>query len=190
MWVMNYYLFNKKIEIFFKLIKIGIQPRMPRQPTISQEQKNKSQEFITALNSLLGLIDDISTYIPEGKYIEMMNQLKTVNDTVENPIINIVRALNNTEVVEENRRRIEMPIRILKKDRKGQLCPYCDTPVCNLKAHQQRTKCKLIRRTKYLSARSGNWETNFEERKMNNFEIICEKMDWIHLLRDWINNMD
>jgi len=163
---------------------------MPRMPTISQEQKNKSQEFITALNSLLGLIDDISTYIPEGKYIEMMNQLKTVNDTAENPILNIVRALNNTEVVEENRRRIEMPIRILKKDRKGQLCPYCDTEVRNLKAHQQRKKCILIRRTKYLSARSGNCETNFEERKMNNFEILCEKMDWIHLLRDWINNMN
>ena len=61
---------------------------------ISPEEKKKSQEFINALNSLLEMVDDISQYIPEGKYLEMMNQLKLVNDTAENPIVNIVEVLN------------------------------------------------------------------------------------------------
>lgn len=161
---------------------------MPRQPTISQEQKNKSQEFITALNSLLGLIDEISTYIPEGKYIEMMNQLKTVNDTADNPILSIVRALNNTEVVAENRARIEMPIRVVR-NKKKHLCPLCDTEVRNLKEHQKRKKCKLIRRTKALSLMSRQYQTSHIEIMLDRVEILCEKLYYIYLLRDWINNM-
>tara|TARA_R100000654_G_C2683443_1_gene127619 strand:- start:1614 stop:1847 length:234 start_codon:yes stop_codon:yes gene_type:complete len=35
------------------------------------------------LENLIGLIDDISTYIPEGKYIEIMNELKKENKKIK-----------------------------------------------------------------------------------------------------------
>ena len=183
----NKHLFSKKIEKNFQQIIIGIQPRMP---TITQEEKKKSQEFVNALNSLLEMVEDISTYIPEGKYLEMMNQLKEVNDTAENPIVNIIDVLNNTEVVRENRRRAEMRVRMLKKQAKKSICPLCDTPVIHVHKHQQNNKCKLIRRTKILSAYSGKINTNNMEKMINEIEVFDEKMYYRYLLRDWKNNMN
>lgn len=157
---------------------------------ISPEEKKKSQEFINALNSLLEMVDDISQYIPEGKYLEMMNQLKVVNDEAENPIVNIIEVLNNTAVVQEQRRRANMNIRVLKKEQKKSICPLCDTPVIHIRLHQRNNKCKLIRRTKVLSAYSGKIETNNMEKMINGVEVFSEKIYYINLLRDWKNQID
>lgn len=171
---------SKKIELNFILV---FEARM----SISQEEKNKSKEFIDALNTLLEMVDDISQFIPEGKYLEMMNQLKNVNDTAVfySPVVSIVEILNNTEVVRENRRRAEMNVRVLKEKKKSTICPLCDTPVIHIKKHQQNNKCKLIRRTKVLSAYSGKIQTNDMEKMINQVEVFNEKMYYIHLLNDW-----
>ena len=142
------------------------------------------------LEEVGNMVEDISIYIPEGKYIEMMNQLKVVNDTAENPIVNIVSLLNNTEVVRENRRRAEMNVRILKKQPKKSICPLCDTPVIHIRKHQQNNKCKLIRRTKVLSAYSGKIKTDNMENMINQVEVFNEKIYYIHLLNDWKNQMN
>jgi len=157
---------------------------------ISEQGKHKSEEFINALNNLLNLIDDISKHIPEGKYLELMNQLKQVNDTAENPIINIINVLNNTEVVRENRRRVEMPVLLTHKNfNYKHICPLCDTKVVDIKGHQARDKCRAIRRTKLLSVLSNKVETNQLEKIINKFECINEKQYYISFIKEWKNNI-
>ena len=48
----------------------------PKMPTISQEAKTVSEEFVEHLNLMCGLLDEWSHLIPEGDYLKSMNTLQ------------------------------------------------------------------------------------------------------------------
>ena len=128
---------------------------------ISKQEQEKSIKFMNSLNKILEIIDELSNAIPEGKYLEICDNLKTLNDnkTIEEIIIEF----QETSIVRQHRNRTGMaviPPRNVRDSIKKHRCPYCDTEVLNLSSHQKRMKCKNIRKTKKLSAFSGLSETN------------------------------
>jgi len=128
---------------------------------ISKQEQEKSIKFMNSLNKILEIIDELSNAIPEGKYLEICDNLKTLNDnkTIEEIIIEF----QENPIVRQQRNRTGMaliPPRNVSESIRKPRCPYCDTEVIHLASHQKRAKCKNIRRTKKLSAFSGIEETN------------------------------
>ncbi len=129
---------------------------MPRH--ISQENLSISTKFTEILSNLLEFVDTISQHIPEGKYLEIMNNLKFLNDNkpCENPIqvLNMISVeIENDPVVSLHRQRASYTVEDIRQtSNKKQICPICDTVVRNLSKHKQTLKCLTIAETKKLSA--------------------------------------
>lgn len=165
---------------------------------ISEKQKELSVNFINALTKILDIVDEISQHIPEGKYVEIMKQLKishNSNGELMDTIRNAVCEINNTEQVRTARRQAEMTVIIPKpvKTKFKHICPLCDTRVLNIKEHQASNKCSEIQKTKKLSAKSGKEETNkisFMKDKIFNIECWLEHYHYKQLIKNWKNNMD
>lgn len=110
---------------------------------------------MNSLNKILEIVDELSNAIPEGKYLEICDNLKILNDnkTIEEIIIEF----QQNPIVRQHRNRTTMAQiaqNVTESIRKPR-CPYCDTEVRHLSSHQKRMKCKNIRKTKKLSAFSG-----------------------------------
>jgi len=137
---------------------------MPRH--ISQENLSISTEFTKILSNLLEFVDTISQHIPEGKYLEIMNNLKFLNDNkpCENPmeVLNMISVqIENDPVVNLHRQRVEYTVEDIRQtNRKKEVCPICDTVVRNLSKHKKTLKCLTIAETKKLSAWSKLEHTN------------------------------
>ncbi len=126
---------------------------------ISQQEQEKSILFMNSLNKILEIIDELSNAIPEGKYLEICDNLKTLNDN--KTIQEIIIEFQENPIVRQHRNRtgmIQLPPRNVSESIRKPRCPYCDTEVIHLASHQQRMKCKNIRKTKKLSAFSGRSE--------------------------------
>jgi acetolactate synthase regulatory subunit len=165
---------------------------------ISQKQKEISVKFVNALTKILDIIDEISPHIPEGKYVEIMKQLKishNSNGELMDTIRNAVCEINNTEQVRTARRQAEMTVIIPKPltTKFKHICPLCDTRVLNVKEHQASNKCSAIQDTKRLSAKSGKQQTNrisFMEDKIFNIEYFQDHYYYKQLIKNWKNNMN
>ena len=123
---------------------------------ISRQEQEKSIVFMNSLNKILEIIDELSNAIPEGKYLEICDNLKKLNDN--KTIQEIIIEFQENPIVRQQRNRITMgliPPNNVRESILKKRCPYCDTEVSHLSSHQNREKCKNIRRTKRLSAFSG-----------------------------------
>lgn len=123
---------------------------------ISRQEQEKSIVFMNSLNKILEIIDELSNAIPEGKYLEICDNLKKLNDN--KTIQEIIIEFQENPIVRQQRNRITMgliPPNNVRESILKKRCPYCDTEVSHLSSHQRRAKCKNIRRTKKLSAITG-----------------------------------
>lgn len=165
---------------------------------ISQKQHDISLTFVNALTKILDIVDEISHHIPEGKYIEIMKQLKIShksNGELMDTIRNAITVLNNTEQVRTARRQVNMTVITPKPltTKFKHICPLCDTRVLNVKEHQASNKCSAIQDTKRLSAKSGKQQTNrisFMEDKIFNIEYFQDHYYYKQLIKNWKNNID
>jgi hypothetical protein len=48
-------------------------------PSISQEEKQKAEEFTSAINELLDFVESVVPYIDDNEYLKQMNNLKTIH---------------------------------------------------------------------------------------------------------------
>ncbi len=167
---------------------------MPRH--ISQENLDVSTKFTGILSNLLEFIDTVSQHIPEGKYLEIMNDLKFLNDNkpCDNPleVLNtLTEEINSDEIVRQHRQRITYtPVDIIQNYNQKFICPDCDTVVKHLAQHRQTLKCQTIAQTKKMSAWSKRTQTKEIKSLMG---IICkieEKLNKFDLYNNIITNFN
>ena len=142
---------------------------------------------MAALNKVLEIIDELTDVIPEGKYLDICNNLKMVNDN--KGIVEMVQELQNNPVVRHHRTRTSMALIRPTPIRNKNICPCCDTEVRDVSSHQRRDKCKLIRKTKRLSALSGKEETNNIHFMTENIKRFVSKVYYVNMIRQWKNNV-
>ena len=144
--------------------------------SISQENKKLSTEFMTIIASLMETIETISQEIPEGKYLEIMNNLKDLYGFKDNlnptQFVQIIQdVVMGNPVVQRERRRSRMKViepRTLKTDAqklssgKYKRCPLCDTIISipQLEEHKTTYKCKAFNKSKKMTARIGREDTS------------------------------
>ncbi len=156
---------------------------------ISTTEQEKSIIFMNSLNKILEIIDDLSAVVPEGKYLEICDNLKILNDN--KGIKEIIIEFQNNPIVRQHRNRSNMTV--LGERPKKQIkprCPDCDTAVLNIALHKKTMKCKLIKKTKKLSAFSGKLET---KNIYNLAEVLkCFNLNTYHtdIISNWKNNMN
>ena len=144
--------------------------------SISQENKKLSTDFMEIINSLMETIDTISQEIPEGKYLEIMNNLKdlygfktNIRNLTPNQVLRVVVMEN--PVVQRERRRSRMKVlepRTLKTDAqklssgKYMRCPLCDCIISipQLEEHKTTYKCKAFNKSKKITANIGREDTS------------------------------
>ena len=138
------------------------------------EKYNESKKFMDALNTLLGIVDDVAKSMTDEQYLTASNSLKTLYDnrtTIKNTII-------NTTVVQEHERRVRRnlpPRQHMTTEEKilaGQphlQCAKCDRIIFgkheeghfsqNMLAHMERPICHDIYASKKLSGKVGSHNT-------------------------------
>jgi hypothetical protein len=154
---------------------------------ISNTEKQKSIKFMSALQKVLNMIDELSNLIPEGKYLELMDTLKAINDNKPSTIKDIVKGLTSNEVVVNAQLRILMPLlgSGVTKNTKKQICEYCDTQVLYLSLHQKTKKCMDISKTKKLSADSKKYNTSNIKLMIKGMSRLNNKSYYQQLLKTW-----
>jgi len=155
---------------------------------ISEAEKEKSVKFMTALHQVLNIIDELSNAIPEAKYLEVMNNLKILNDNKD--IKEIIYEFVNTEVVRRERTRTNMNVLVQRPIVKKHICPFCDTSVIHMSQHQATTKCMLIRKTKRLSALSQKEDTHTIHYMVETMKRLNGKNYYRNLVYLWKNNFN
>jgi hypothetical protein len=154
---------------------------------ISIQEQEKSNRFMSAINKVLEIIDELTNVIPEGKYLEICNNLKVLNDN--KGIIEIIQELHDDPVFRQHRARADMVLIRPTPIKKKNICVYCDTEVLNISNHQTRNKCKMIRKTKRLSALSGKEVTNNIHFMTENIKRFVSKVYCNNMIRQWKNNV-
>ena len=167
---------------------------MPRH--ISQENLDVSTKFTGVLNNLLEFIDTVSQHIPEGKYLEIMNDLKFLNENkpCDNPLelLNtLTQEINSNEVVRQHRQRITYtPEDVIQSSNKKEICPDCDTVVKHLAQHRRTLKCQTIAQTKKMSAWSKKTQTKEIKSLMGFICKIDRKLNKFDLYNNSITNFN
>jgi len=144
--------------------------------SISQENKQLSTDFMTIIASLMETIETISEAIPEGKYLEIMNNLKDLYGFKDNlnptQFVQIIQdVVMGNPVVQRERRRSRMKVleqRTLKTDAqkltsgKYMRCPLCDCIISipQLEEHKTTYKCKSFNKSKKITANVGREDTS------------------------------
>ena len=140
-------------------------------PSVSKEEKTKSEEFMKVIHQLLNFIEELARN--DNEYLELMNGLKVLNDFKDRHNIMSNRiALNymahqvrNNPVVVQHNRRQNYPERTEEKTEAEKIkagwkvCCKCERLVLDLAGHQARNICKKINKSKKLSAKTGITET-------------------------------
>jgi hypothetical protein len=150
--------------------------------SISQEEKDKSTEFINLLNGLMEIVFNVADKIDDNEYLVMCNNLRDLYKL--KPDDNVAEALatrlEQTEVVMENRRRAVMRVRTKKteivddyeKIKSGHYkrCPDCSRVIANtyFTRHKKNGVCIKTNATKKLSAECGEINTTRQE------DLICK----------------
>ena len=145
--------------------------------SISQENKQLSTDFMTIISSLMETIDTLSQVIPEGKYLEIMNNLKDLygfksnitNQEQFNQVLRVV--VMGNPVIEREHRRSRMKVieaKTLKTEAqklssgKYVRCPLCDCIISipQLTEHKTTYKCKSFNKSKKITANVGREDTS------------------------------
>jgi len=150
--------------------------------TISQESKDKSTEFITLLSSVMEIVFTLADKIDDGNYVNLCNKLRDLYnlDRDENVARVIISYLEETDVVQEHRRRSEMRVRTKKtellddyaklKTKQYVRCENCSRVVLKsyFNCHKKTSVCIRTNSTKNLSANIGERDTARYE------DLICK----------------
>ena len=156
---------------------------------ISTSEQNKSKIFMSSLNKILEIVEELSAVVPEGKYLEICDNLKLLNDN--KGIKEIIIELQNNQIVRQHRQRTTMTL-ICERPRNRILprCPDCDTQVINIALHKKTMKCKLIKKTKRLSAFSGKLETKNIYNMVEVLKYIGMNTYYTDIISNWKNNIN
>lgn len=150
--------------------------------TISQEEKDKSTEFINLLNGLMEIVYNVADKIEENDYLTMCNNLRDLYKLKpeDNVAEVLAERLEQTEVVRENRQRVNMKVRTKKTEQLDDYeklktgnykrCPDCSRVVCNtyFARHKKNGVCIKTSASKKISAECGECNTTRQE------DLICK----------------
>jgi hypothetical protein len=150
--------------------------------SISQEEKEKSVEFINLLNGLMEIVYSVADKIEDNEYLTMCNKLRDLYKLKpeDNVAESIIDRLDNTEVVIQNRQRTIMRVRTVKTEQLDDYeklksghykrCPDCSRVVSNTYFHRHKKNgvCIKTTATKKLSAECGKLNTSAQE------DLICK----------------
>ena len=117
--------------------------------TAKQTELQKSKIFMTALNELMGIVDDISKEMTDEQYLNASNAMKRLYDNK----ITIVNNIMQTPIVREHERRVRQnrPARVYLTDEqrilggKATRCRKCDRCIKRLSV-----RCSTTDIQKYL----------------------------------------
>tara|TARA_R110000803_G_C11754285_1_gene292955 strand:+ start:40 stop:516 length:477 start_codon:yes stop_codon:yes gene_type:complete len=156
---------------------------------ISTYEQEKSKIFMESLNKILEIIEELCNVVPEGKYLEICNNLKILNDN--KGIKEIIIEFQNNHIVRQHRQRTTMCLLGERpKNRILPRCPDCDTQVGNIALHKKTMKCKLIKKTKKLSAFSGKLDTKNIYNMVEVLKCIGYNTYYTDIISSWKNNMN
>jgi hypothetical protein len=150
--------------------------------TISQEEKDKSTEFINLLNGLMEIVFNVADKIEDNDYLVLCNNLRDLYKLKpdDNVAEVLTQRLEQTEVVRENRRRAVMIVRTKKteqlddydklKSGNYKRCPDCSRVITNsyFTRHKKNGVCIKTNASKKLSAECGAIDTTRQE------DLICK----------------
>jgi len=137
--------------------------------TISQIAKTESEDFITALNKILEIVDSLSTVIGDNNYLEIANNLKILfnNKPATKEVliqyIEVARSrVANNPVVATHDARVRMKVKTktemltdAQKLKSGyKICPKCDRLVRHISNHQFTDVCKRTNESKKVSQKT------------------------------------
>ena len=140
--------------------------------SISSEQREKSEEFINALNELLEFVEDVVPHVKENEYLKACNNLKTLNELRSKPIIEyiqqVVEVVRSNDVVRQHSNRTKMkikpehiPLLDAEKLKKGwKCCKNCDRLVKNLQVHINSDVCRRTAQSKKITMKTSITENN------------------------------
>lgn len=150
--------------------------------SISQEEKDKSIEFINLLNGLMEIVYSVADKLEDNEYLTMCNKLRDLyklrpEDNVAEILID---RLDNTDIVIQNRQRTIMRVRTVKSEQLDDYeklksgnykrCPNCSRVVSNtyFTRHGKNDVCIKTTATKKLSAECSKINTAPQE------DLICK----------------
>lgn len=127
---------------------------------ITEQEQQKSTEFMTALNNILWIVENLLDKIEEKTYLDICENLQILNDNKEINIIQVIETVRENPIVRTHRNRTTLSLIDRSKQlKKTQICPLCDTEVKYIKLHMGTRKCVHIQKTKKLSALSQKMNT-------------------------------
>tara|TARA_Y100000768_G_scaffold388678_1_gene386087 strand:+ start:400 stop:894 length:495 start_codon:yes stop_codon:yes gene_type:complete len=152
--------------------------------SITLEQREKSEEFINALNELLDFVEEVVPHVKENEYLKACNNLKTLSELRNKPIMEyverVIHVVRSNDIVSQHNNRTKMkikpehvPLLDAEKLKKGwKCCKNCDRLVKNLQIHMESDVCRRTSQSKKITVK-----TNITQ---NNDMIIL-----IHKIRAW-----
>ena len=163
--------------------------------TASPETIEKAKKFMTCMTTLLDFVEDMTQFIPEGRYLEMMNLTKefygfkpddaitisqyltqVVNTTRSNPVV-----LEQERVVNYKPRKYTEAKSDMEKLKSGNysICQKCDKVISKgyMKTHIHNGSCVRVDETKKLTKDTTKLSTTHYKK--------C-----ITLIRSWIHKAD
>ena len=170
---------------------------MPPTPTISQEQKTKAENFVNLINGVMEIVDSVADKIDDASYLELCNKLRDLYKLKpdDNVAKYLISQLGNDEVVRENVRRSNMPIRRTRetefmndyeKLKSGYYvrCEHCSRVVSKgyFYKHRKNGVCIKTSSSKKISADTGKANTSKQE------DLICKITAIKHKKKSGRNN--
>ena len=132
-------------------------------PSISAEERNKSVNFMNAINGLLNFVETIAPLIQENDYLEQMDNLKAVYDNrnITQIVEMLTQRVRNDPVVRQNDTRSRLSIKQKNaltdqeklKSGKWLVCVRCDRIICKnyIETHINNNVCVRIKDSKALT---------------------------------------
>lgn len=142
----------------------------------SEEQKKTSVEFMSVLNNMLDMIEEISDVIKDNQYLNLMNQLRDLHQFKEKLESTVVYQIHHRRALSTVRNTPPQMTRDEKlKDPDYRLCDRCDEIVhkTSFSRHRQSKRCLTILQKKQLSVSSRS--TVLDQTKLIKLENKDEK---------------
>jgi hypothetical protein len=163
--------------------------------TASPETIDKAKKFMTCMTNLLNFVEDMVQFIPEGRYLEMMNLTKEFYGFKPNESITttqwvhqVVETVSNNPVVLEQQRitrytpkKYNEAMNDMEKLKSGRyaVCEKCDKIIAHsyMKQHITNGSCVRVDETKRLTKTTTHLTTTQYKK--------C-----ITLIRAWLHKAD
>jgi len=163
--------------------------------TASPETIEKAKKFMTCMTTLLNFVEDMTQFIPEGRYLEMMNLTKEMYGfkpddpiTMDAYLAQVVLTISSNPIVLEQARVVNYKPKKyneaksdMEKLKSGDysICVKCDKVISNgyMRQHVHNGSCVRVDETKRLTKDTTKLSTTQYKK--------C-----ITLIRSWIHKAD